>query len=255
MKIVSWNVNGIRSCLKHGLIPWLERQRAEIVCLQEIKIAENDIPWDLRYLNNYQVFFNCAQKKGYSGVAVYTNKVPLEAKHNLGIKRFDVEGRILELKFDNFSLINLYLPHGSRDKSNLDYKLKVYKKVLADLERRKREKIILMGDFNIAHKDIDLARPRQNKNNIMFTPEERQQIDKLLNLGLVDSFRQFNQEGGHYSWWPSRLKARQRNLGWRIDYCFITRSLVPRLKQAFILKDVLGSDHCPIGLEIGLDKD
>jgi len=250
MKIISWNVNGIRAVYKRGFLKWLTNSRAGIVCLQELKAQAGQIPADLVKPKNYSVYFNFASKKGYAGVAVYTKTKPVKVSKRLGLKRFDQEGRFLKLEYPKFTLINLYLPHGGRRKENLDYKLKVYRRLLNYLKRIKDKNIILSGDFNIAHQEIDLARPKDNRNNIMFTPAEREQLDQLINLGFTDTFRKFNQNGGHYSWWPYFANARQRNLGWRIDYAFVSKKLAPKLKSAFILNRVPGSDHCPIGMEI-----
>ncbi len=250
MKIISWNINGIRAIYKKNFLDWFIATNADIVCLQEIKAQKEQIPSDLLELKNYFFYFNPAIKKGYAGMAVYTKQKPLKVEYKLGLNRFDQEGRILQLEYPSFILINVYLPHGGRQKENLDYKLKVYDYLLEYLQKSKDRNIILIGDFNIAHQDIDLARPRQNQNNIMFTLEERQQIDKIINLGFLDSFREFHKEGSHYTWWPYMAKARQRNLGWRIDYIFISKELTKNLKDAFILSEVMGSDHCPIGIEI-----
>ena len=253
MKIVSWNVNGLRSVLKKGFLDWVKEENPDILCLQEIKIQESELPFDLIYLQDYTFFSNSAAKKGYAGVIVYSKKAPLLVNKNLGIERFDREGRMLELKFPDFSLINLYIPHGARDKRNMDYKLEVYDKLNKEMMNRRNEEIILCGDFNVAHEDIDLARPNQNRNNTMFTFEERGQIDELLDIGFVDSFRQFHREGENYSWWPYYRNARERNLGWRIDYAFVSKNIAPKLKDAFILPEITGSDHCPIGVELGID--
>lgn len=250
MKIISWNVNGIRAVDKRGFLKWLEKSNADIVCLQETKAQLEQFPPKLIRPKNYYSYFNSAFKKGHSGVAVYTKKRPKVVEYKLGMKKFDNEGRILKLKYPNFILINLYLPHGGRQKENLDYKLEVYDYLLNYLKKIKNEKIILIGDFNIAHKEIDLARPKQNKNNVMFTIKEREQIDKIIKLGFTDTFRKFHQEGGHFSWWPYFANARERNLGWRIDYAFVSKTLIPKLKDVFILQEVVGSDHCPIGIEV-----
>lgn len=251
MKILSWNVNGLRAVAKKGFLDWIKKSNADVICLQETKAQEKDLASNLLYPQGYSSFFNSAIKKGYSGVAVYTKQKPLKVKNKLGLKRFDDEGRFLELKYSDFTLINLYLPHGGRQKEKLSYKLEVYHYLLKYLEK-KSEKLILIGDFNIANKEIDLARPKQNKNNIMFTSEERKQIDKLLNLGFIDSFRKFHKDSGHYTWWPYFANARQRNLGWRIDYAFFSKNLTPKIKDVFILSKVKGSDHCPIGIEMKL---
>lgn len=250
MKIISWNVNGIRAIYRKNFLEWFKRINADIVCLQETKAKPEQLSSNLIKINNYYSYFNSAVKKGYSGVAVYAKKKPLRVEYKLDMKRFDEEGRILRLKYHNFILINLYLPHGGRDKRNLDYKLKVYEYLLNYLKKIKNEKIVLIGDFNIAHREIDLAGPKQNKNNIMFTLEERKQINKIIKLGFTDSFREFNREAGCYTWWPYFANARQRNLGWRIDYAFTSEKLTLKLKKAFILSEVKGSDHCPIGIEI-----
>lgn len=250
MKIISWNVNGLRSVYKKGFLEWFEKINADIVCLQETKAQKKQLTPDLIKLENYHSFFNSAQKKGYSGVAVYSKNKPRVVKRKLGMKRFDSEGRLLELEYPDFTLVNLYMPHGSRQKENLDYKLECYKYLFKNLEKVKNKKIILIGDFNIAHKEIDLARPKQNKNNVMFTPQERKQIDKLIKLGFIDSFRKFHKRGGNYTWWAYMANAKQRNLGWRIDYAFLSKRLINSLKNAFILSKVKGSDHCPIGVEL-----
>lgn len=250
MKIISWNVNGLRSVYSKGFIEWFGKEDADIVCLQEIKANENQLVFELTQLEGYHAYFNSAEKKGYSGVAVYTKKKPLSVKITLGLSIFDTEGRILELEYPQFVLMNLYIPNGGRDKSKLIYKLAVYEALSEKLRKIRDKKIILAGDFNIAHREIDLARPKENADNIMFTPLERKQIDELLKNGFVDSFRSFNKEGSNYTWWSYMRNARKRNLGWRIDYIFITKGLLPKLKDAFILKDVKGSDHCPVGVTI-----
>jgi len=251
MKIISWNVNGIRSAYKKGFLKWLTSARADIVCLQEIKAQKEQIPTDLLNLKNYHFYLNSAVKKGYSGVAVFTKEKPISVDYKLGLKRFDQEGRILKLKYPNFVLINLYLPHGGRLKENLGYKLESYKCLLNYLKKNKDKNIILTGDFNIAHQEIDLARPKNNKNNIMFTQKERKQIDEVMDLGFTDTFRKFNQKPDNYTWWPYMANARDRNLGWRIDYTFTSKKLTSKLKKSFILNKVKGSDHCPVGVNVG----
>ncbi len=246
MKIVSFNVNGLRSVYKKGFLEWLAESNADIVCLQEVKADEDQLPFDLTALTNYHTYFNSAKKRGYSGVGVYSRREPLSVKLELGLDRFDSEGRLLQLEYKDFTLLNLYLHHGGRGKENLDYKLSVYEALSSRLNDSKEKDIILAGDFNIAHREIDLARPQQNKDNIMFTKEEREKIDELVKLDFVDSFRQFNQEGGHYTWWPYGNNARQRNIGWRIDYIFTSKSLTPKLQRVANHSEVLLSDHCPI---------
>lgn len=250
MKIISWNVNGLRSVCKKGFSNFLLSEKPEIICLQEIKVQKEKIPEELLQLKNYYSFFNFAHKKGYSGVAVFCQEKPLQIKTKIGLERFDQEGRFLALEFKSYTLINLYLPHGGRGKENLDYKLAAYRQLIKFLGAHKNNKIVLVGDFNIAHEEIDLARPKQNKNIIMFTPTERKQIDRILKFGFLDSFRIFNQEKGHYTWWCYMADCRKRNIGWRIDYGFVSKNMRGQLKNAFILPEVLGSDHCPIGIEV-----
>ena len=250
MKILSWNVNGLRSVYRKGFLGWFKKSGVDILCLQEIKADREQIPPEIVKTKGYYAYFNPAKRKGYSGTAIFTKEKPRKIRSSLGFKRFDTEGRIMEAAYNGFALINLYLPYGGRGKENLKYKLEVYKKLIDYLKKNKKKKIIMAGDFNIAHKEIDLARPKQNKNNIMFTPEERKQIDNILNLGFIDTFRQLNKEGGNYSWWPYFANARERNLGWRIDYVFISHNMASGLESAFILNQVRGSDHCPVGAEI-----
>lgn len=249
MKILSWNVNGLRAVVKKGFFEWLKKSGADVVCLQETKIGENELTWDLLYPSGYHSYFNCASKKGYSGVMVFSKEKPLAVDKKIGFERFDNEGRFLQLEFPQFTLINLYMPHGDRSKKNLDYKLQVYNYLLRH-PRLLRGEVVLAGDFNIAYQEIDLARPRQNKNNIMFTHEEKKQIDRLIKLGFVDTFRQFHPESGHYTWWPYLASARERNLGWRIDYVFVSKNLLSGLQDAFIFPEVPGSDHCPVGIKV-----
>jgi exodeoxyribonuclease-3 len=253
MKIISCNVNGIRSAYRKGFLEFIQKENPDIFCLQEIKANKEDLPSELINVKGYFPYFNSAQKKGYAGVAVYTKWEPISINASLGCERFDVEGRILELDYSDFTLINLYIPHGGRQKENLDYKLEVYRGIFKKIDKLKNKNIILVGDFNIAHKEIDLARPKENKNNIMFTPEERKQIDKFLNLNLSDSFRQLNNNSGNYTWWPYAFNAKERNMGWRIDYIFVSKELTERIKGVDIYSKTNFSDHCPIGLELKIE--
>lgn len=251
MKIISWNVNGIRSACRNGFMEWLEKNDADIVCLQEIKAQREDI--DLIFKDSkYKVYSKHADKRGYSGVAVLTKQKPISVKERLGVSKFDHEGRMLELEYPDFILFALYIPHGGREKEKLPYKLEVYGEILRSISKVKNKKVILAGDFNIAHEEIDLARPKENRRNIMFTDEERDELDKMNKIGFVDTFRELNKEGGNYTWWPYRNSLREKNVGWRIDYIFASKSLAPSLKKAFILRDDVGSDHCPIGAEFDI---
>ncbi|KKU18821.1 MAG: Exodeoxyribonuclease III [Candidatus Saccharibacteria bacterium GW2011_GWA2_46_10] len=249
MKVITWNVNGLRNVYKKRFLAFVAKIRPDILCLQEIKIQPEQLQ-KLTIPRGYHLFYDCAQKPGYSGVVVLTKEKPKRVEDKTGSVRFDQEGRFLKLTFPEFALINFYLPHGGRLKENLGYKLEVYRYFLKRLAKIKNRPLILAGDFNIAHREIDLARPKQNQNNIMFTSEERKQLDSLVDLGFVDTFRVFHQDGGHYTWWPYFANARERNLGWRIDYCFISQPLLSELKGAFILPRVGGSDHCPAGIEL-----
>ena len=256
MKIISWNVNGLRAVYNRGFLDWLRKDKADIFCFQEIKAQSVLLPADLVNLECYHSFFNSGSKKGQAGVAIYTRERPHTVQNKIGLKRFDVEGRFLQLNYSEFILINVYLPHGGRQKENLNYKLEVYERLFKYLNRLKAQnsklKVILIGDFNIAHTELDLARPKENQNNIMFTPEERKQIDRLVDAGFIDTFRKFNPKTKKYTWWPYFAHCRERNLGWRIDYIFISQNLISQIKKAFIDKKTFGSDHCPIGIKIDL---
>lgn len=250
MNILSWNVNGIRAIEKKGFLEWFLKEKPDILCLQEIKADEGQVPEKLKEIPGYFLYFNPARKKGYSGTAVYTKIKPKKIETKIGFKQFDEEGRFLRMDFKDFILINFYIPHGGREKENLKYKLKFYDYLICYLKKIKRKPIILGGDFNIAHKDIDLRRPKDNKDNIMFTPAERARIDAIIDLGFIDTFRHFHKDSGHYTWWAYFNFARQRDIGWRIDYFFISMPLEKKLKDSFILDKVMGSDHCPVGIEV-----
>lgn len=251
MKIISWNINGLRAVFKKNFLEWFKEENADILCLQEVKAQEGQIPEALVNPAGHFSYFSFAFKKGYSGVAVYTKEKPLAVEKKIGLKRFDEEGRFLRLEYKDFILINLYMPNGGEQKEDLDYKLEVYDCLSGYLEKIKEKPVILVGDFNIAHKEIDLAEPEKNQDSIMFTPEERRKVDKLIELGFVDTFRKFHKdESGQYTWWSYFSLSRDRNLGWRIDYIFTSKDITPKVKNAFILSDVFGSDHCPVGIEI-----
>lgn len=251
MKIVSWNVNGIRAIIKKEFLEWFKNENADIVCLQEIKAQEGQIPEVLTAPEGYFSYFNYAKKKGYSGLAVYTKEKPLAVEKKMGFERFDSEGRILRLEYSDFILINLYIPNGGEQKENLAYKLEVYDRLFKYLEKEETKPLILVGDFNIAHKDIDLAQPDENRDSIMFTPDERREIDRLIEMGFTDTFRKFHKdEAGKYTWWSYFSLSRDRNLGWRIDYVFTSKKITRKIKDAFIETYVMGSDHCPVGIEI-----
>jgi len=252
MKLLSWNVNGIRAADKKGLFNWFIKYSPDILCLQEIKAIPEQIPPYLRNTPGYHVFWNPAERKGYSGVVTYTKTRPLSVKTGFGIDKFDNEGRILIAEYPSFTLFNIYFPTGKQGQERLDYKLKFYDTFLAyaDNLKAKGKNIVVCGDFNTAHKEIDLARPKENEKISGFLPIERAWIDTFIDHGYADTFRYFNKEPNQYSWWDMKTNARERNVGWRIDYFFVNKELMPKVKNAFILQGILGSDHCPVGIEI-----
>ncbi len=248
MKLLSWNVNGIRSCASKGLLDFLTNEGADFVCLQEVKGDPSSIDF-LRL--RYQVAYFPADKKGYSGVLTLYQKKPLSVLKGLGNKKFDSEGRVLTLEYKGFYLVNAYFPHTQRELLRLPYKLAFNKAFEAFCQGlQKKKPVIVAGDINVAHQEIDLRNPKPNKNNAGFTPQERAWMDRFLSLGYVDAFREFVKEGGHYTWWTWRNDARKRNIGWRIDYFLVSEELRGKLVNSQILKDVYGSDHCPVSLEI-----
>ncbi len=255
MHILCWNVNGIRAADRKGLFTWFQNKQPDILCLQEIKASKDQIPPYLRNTPGYHIVFHSAQKKGYSGVATYSKPQPTEVLKGFGIERFDSEGRILISKYPQFTLFNIYFPNGKKNKERLEYKLDFYDTFLSytDNLRAQGEHIIVCGDFNTAHKEIDLARPKENEKNSGFLPVERGWLDTFIDHGYIDTFRQFHKEAEQYSWWDYKTRARERNVGWRIDYFFINKELKPHLKDAYILPDVMGSDHCPVGIELDVE--
>jgi exodeoxyribonuclease-3 len=249
--IFSWNVNGIRSVCQKGFLKWFDEAAPCIVCLQEIKADEEDIPREIRSIPGYYCYWFPAEKKGYSGTGIISKEKPLKIKQGLGVEKFDSQGRTTIATFPNFTLFNLYFPHGQRDKEKIPFKKEMYEILFGCLKKIKKP-VILIGDFNIAHTEKDLARPKENKNNTMVTIEERELLDEVENENFVDTFRHFNKEKKEYSWWPYFRNARERNIGWRIDYVFVSKGLLKKVKKAFILPEVKGSDHCPVGIELEL---
>ncbi len=252
LKIYSWNVNGIRAAAQKGLTDWLGETSPDILCLQETKAQREQLDNHLAQPDGYMAFWNSAEKKGYSGVVTYSKAEPLAVKYGLGLEEYDGEGRVIETEYEEFILFNIYFPNGKRDLSRVGYKLAFSDAVLDRCEKLKAQgkNLIICGDYNTAHKEIDLRYPKANQKTTGFLPEERAWIDKFIAHGYVDTLRQFNQEAGQYTWWTYRLDARNRNIGWRIDYFFVNESFMPRVKDAFILPEILGSDHCPLGIEI-----
>jgi exodeoxyribonuclease III len=254
MKIISWNVNGIRAIEKKGFAQWLKKTSPDILCLQETKASVEQLSEELVHPLGYTTYWSAAEKKGYSGVSVFTKIHPLNVQEGLGVKVFDVEGRTLCLDYGKFLLFNIYFPNGSRGNVRVPFKMAFYDAFLERVEtlHKQNKKIVICGDVNTAHTEIDLARPKENEKTTGFLPEERAWITKFLSLGYVDTFRQFCKDPGHYTWWDYKTKARERDIGWRIDYFFISPNLTKQLKKAFILKEDMGSDHCPIGIELKL---
>ena len=252
MKLISWNVNGIRAADRKGLFGWFKSESPDILCLQEIKAIPAQLPPHLKNTPNYHVFLNPAERRGYSGVATYSKSQPVDIKTGFGIEKFDREGRILITEYRNFTLFNIYFPNGNKDDERLNYKLDFYDTFLAVADNLKAEgkNIVVCGDFNTAHKEIDIARPKENKNRSGFLPVERAWMDNLIDHGYVDTFRHFNKKPNQYSWWDMKTRARERNVGWRLDYFFVNKGFMPHVKNAFIMQDVVGSDHCPVGIEI-----
>ncbi|MGD9900718.1 MAG: exodeoxyribonuclease III [Calditrichaceae bacterium] len=253
MRLISWNVNGVRAAHRNGFMNWFTQDDADIVCLQEVKATSEQVEGLFSDINDYKIEWNSARTKaGYSGVATFSRVPYAESEHGFGIDEFDNEGRIILQEFEKFYLYNIYFPNGQRDQERLDYKMRFYDSFLDHAEnlRKTGKAIISCGDFNTAHKEIDLANPKANENTSGFLPIERAWLDKFVEHGYVDTFREKNEEPENYSWWTYRFGARQRNIGWRLDYFFIDREHALLVKDAFILNEVMGSDHCPVGIEI-----
>ena len=251
MKLVSWNVNGIRACLNKGFDGFFRNVNADIFCIQETKCQEGQV--DLKY-EGYESFWNSAEKKGYSGTAIFTKIKPLSVKYGIGIEEHDKEGRVITLEFDKFYMVDIYTPNSKRELERLDYRQiweDEIRKYLLDLNETKP--VIMCGDLNVAHKEIDLKNPKTNTHNAGFTIEERNKMTELLDSGFVDTFRYlYPDKEDTYSWWSYMRKAREKNVGWRIDYFIVSESIKNKIKQANIYSEIMGSDHCPIGLEIEL---
>lgn len=250
-KLISWNVNGLRSCMGKGFMDFFDSVDADIFCLQEIKLSEGQIEWNKE---NYYSYWNYAEKKGYSGTAVISKEKPLSVKYGIGIDEHDHEGRVITLEFENFYMVTVYTPNSQRELTRLEYRMKWeddFRNFLNDL--RKNKPVVVTGDMNVAHKEIDLKNPKTNRKNAGFTDEERQKMTELLDSGFIDTFRYFYPDVEQkYSWWSYMFKSREKNAGWRIDYFLASKELEDRLISAEIHDKVLGSDHCPIELVIDL---
>jgi exodeoxyribonuclease-3 len=249
VKFISWNVNGLRAVLRRNFLEYLEAEQPEVLCLQETRCGPDDVEqlWPVRYTT----YWNTAQRKGYSGTAIFTRIRPLSIAAGIGLSAHDREGRVLTAEFADFFLVNVYVPNSQRELTRLAYRRRWDRDFLHYLKALERKKpVICCGDLNVAHTEIDLANPRANIHNHGFTPEERAGFSALVKAGFIDTFREFERGGGHYTWWSPMAGARSRNLGWRIDYFLISAALRPRLQSAFIRPAVTGSDHCPVGIEM-----
>jgi len=250
IEILCWNVNGIRAVKGKGFLDWLYRESPDIISLQETKAHLEQLDADLKEPQGYYTYWNYPERKGYSGVAIFTKEEPLSVRYDFGAAKIDIEGRVIIAEYPQFTLFNIYFPNGKKDETRLRYKMDFYEVFLqfADNLKSAGKKLVICGDLNTAHNEIDLARPKENSKVSGFLPEERAWIDKFISHGYVDAFRQFNQEPGQYTWWDLKSGARERNVGWRIDYFFVSENLLPAVTGAFIMPEVTGSDHCPVGL-------
>ena len=249
MKLVSWNVNGLRAIYKKGFEESFKKLDADIFCIQETKMQEGQIELDLQ---GYYQYYNYAERKGYSGTAIFTKKEPLNVEYGIGIEEHDKEGRVITLEFDKFYMVNCYTPNSGRELARLEYRMtweEAFKKYLIELDKQKP--VIICGDLNVAHTEIDLKNPKSNRKNAGFTDEERSKIDSLLNTGFTDTFRKiYPDKEGAYTWWSYMFNARANNAGWRIDYFLVSDRISKNIKDAYIYSEIMGSDHCPVGLEI-----
>lgn len=251
-KLASWNVNGLRAIAKKGLFEWIDKEQPDVACLQETKIGQEQLTKDLMERKGYLSYFSHAEKKGYSGVGIYTREKPKEVLHGFGIQKFDSEGRTIIADYGDFLLANIYFPNGKASPERLAYKLEFYEEFLKFSKRMKKEgkRLIVCGDFNTAHKEIDLAHPKQNHTVSGFLPQERDWMDRFQKAGHLDTFRIYNQDAENYTWWHMMTNARARNVGWRIDYFFIANELEKMAEHATIESAILGSDHCPVTLTL-----
>jgi len=250
VKILCWNVNGIRAVRGKGFLEWLYKGSPDILCFQETKAHPEQLDKDLREPQGYHAYWNYPERKGYSGVATFTKTKPVAVKYGFEGAGFDLEGRVIITEYADFVLMNVYFPNGKMGEERLKYKIDFYKAFLefADSLKAAGTKLVVCGDFNTAHKEIDLARPKENANVSGFLPVERAWLDKFVAHGYIDAFRHFNKGPNNYTWWDMKTRARERNVGWRIDYFFVTENLLPMVSNAFIMSEVTGSDHCPVGI-------
>jgi len=250
MHFISWNVNGIRAAEKKGLASFIRAEMPDILALQETKAHEEQVPETLTNIEGYHTYWHSAQKKGYSGVCTYSKLKPLNVMYGIGISEYDAEGRVLTLEFEDFYLVNCYFPNAQHELKRIDYKISFNKALSAYLnDIRESKTVVVCGDYNVAHKAIDLKNPKANERNPGYSIQEREWMDGFIDCGFVDSFRMFNQEAEQYTWWSYRFKARSRNIGWRIDYFCVNEESQERVKNASIMQKVMGSDHCPVAIK------
>jgi len=252
MKITTWNVNGLRSAINKDFYRSVLNLNSDVLCLQEVKAFPEQIPAEFHAIENFSVTWNSAKRPGYSGVATYSRLQPLEIRLGLGVEAFDEEGRVIRFKFADYYLYNIYFPNGQRGQDRVDFKLAFYETLLNECTQlhQSGEKIIITGDFNTAHNEIDLANPKENMKTSGFLPEERAWVTTYLENGFKDAYRELYPEKIEYTWWTYRFKARERNIGWRLDYFLVSDSLLSRVESVIIHNDVTGSDHCPVSITI-----
>ena len=249
MKLISWNVNGIRACINKGFKEFFEKEQADIFCVQETKCQPEQVELEFK---GYKSYWNSAQKKGYSGTAIFTKKEPISVKYGIGKEEHDKEGRVITLEYEKFYIVTIYTPNSKRELERLSYR-QVWEDEIRNylLNLNKSKPVIMCGDLNVAHKEIDLKNPKTNRRNAGFTDEEREKMTKLLEAGFTDTFRYlYPDKENEYSWWSYMGRAREKNVGWRIDYFIVSKQIENKIKEAKIYQEILGSDHCPVGLEI-----
>ena len=257
MKLVSWNVNGLRAVINKGFEKFFKEINADIFCIQETKMQEEQIDESIKQIfKEYNSYWNSAEKKGYSGTAIFTKKKPNKVTYGIGIEEHDKEGRVITLEFDNFYLVDCYTPNSKRELERLEYRMiweDEFRKYLIELNKTKP--VVICGDLNVAHKEIDLKNPKTNRRNAGFTDEEREKMTKLLDSGFVDTFRYlYPEKTDMYTWWSYMFKAREKNAGWRIDYFIVSESIKDKIKESYIYSNIMGSDHCPVGVDLNIDS-
>jgi exodeoxyribonuclease-3 len=255
VRIVSWNVNGIRSVHRKGFLPWLRKSRADVVAVQEVRAPVEAVPEELRALRSFRNHIVASERPGYSGVGLFSREAPDAVETALGVRAMDAEGRLQIARFGRLTLVNAYFPNGNgkdRDNSRIPFKLRFYRRLFDRLEplRQAGAPVLVVGDFNTAHEEIDLARPRENRATSGFRPEERRELSRWMAAGWADTFRHFHKDGGHYTWWSQRFGVRERNVGWRIDYVLASPGAMPYVRGAALHPEVQGSDHCPVSVEL-----